>query len=559
MSPTPRWFRRAMCASLATALLSCGDTTEPSGFGRIQVFVVTSGDDLDPDGYVVTVDALEQVPIGATGTTLLTSVPSGRREVGLENVAENCEVLGAHPAIVTVARDRSLTVHLSVRCRATGVQVTVSQIGFDPDGDGFTLLVNGAPVKTLHPGVAVTHGGLEPGSHTVSISGVAANCTVEEPQLQTVTVTRGAATMVHFTVTCQATTGTVRVTVETLGEDFDPDGYVLHLEGGHSAVTTPNGVAHFARVAPGSRTVRIDGVVSTCQVLGDSEQTVDVVVGATAELTFRLSCTRTEVIAFTRGYNGEGRVMIVHANGAGPVTLAHGVDAVWSPDGRHIAFRHVECDPWGYYYYYSLCYVAGLRTASLPDWSLVEVTNGPDGPADWSPDGALLVFARAEHNGSRLHTVRVDGGGLAPLRIDDFGEEVLDPVWSPDGRRIAFACRNASNWDVCVVNVDGSGFRRLTNDAAGDFNPAWSPDGSQIAFTTDGPRIAVIAADGTGRRDVTGGQDPSWSPDGTRLVFVGIGAGISPLDPGLYLVNVDGSGLVRLTADASDRSPSWRR
>jgi Tol biopolymer transport system component len=86
------------------------------------------------------------------------------------------------------------------------------------------------------------------------------------------------------------------------------------------------------------------------------------------------------------------------------------------------------------------------------------------------------------------------------------------------------------------MEPEGSGVRKLT-DAAADGNvaaePVWSPDGTKITFVLSMPEhlgayagdgdIYVMNADGTGMIKLTTGlrdAHPAWSPDGTRIVFV---------------------------------------
>jgi Tol biopolymer transport system component len=122
---------------------------------------------------------------------------------------------------------------------------------------------------------------------------------------------------------------------------------------------------------------------------------------------------------------------------------------------------------------------------------------------------------------------------------------------------------------VYVMNTDGSGIRQLTQlEAAGgpsiDF-PAWSPDGQRIAVvSTRAPTYALyeIAIDDGRVRQLQSSQDfaygrPSWSPDGTRLALSGVRVvnGVRE-NTGIYLVNADGSGLVRLTT-GEDGFASW--
>jgi Tol biopolymer transport system component len=84
----------------------------------------------------------------------------------------------------------------------------------------------------------------------------------------------------------------------------------------------------------------------------------------------------------------------------------------------------------------------------------------------------------------------------------------------------------------------------------------YSPDGTRLAYVKDdltGFHLMTAAPDGTDAQLVTsfdpnGGaaQPPSWSPDGRSLYFVRD----QPSDglvPGIYRVNVDGSGLQRVS------------
>jgi TolB protein len=143
------------------------------------------------------------------------------------------------------------------------------------------------------------------------------------------------------------------------------------------------------------------------------------------------------------------------------------------------------------------------------------------------------------------------------------------PAWSPDHRRIAFASDRDSGDapDIYVMNADGSGVSRLTTDPARDAQPSWSPDGNRIAFTRsdadslDG--VYVMKADGSGQarltEDVSGSADPAWSPNGARIALWGERFEDDVEEPEIYLVNPDGSDVIRLTQspEAPDGYPAW--
>ena len=64
-------------------------------------------------------------------------------------------------------------------------------------------------------------------------------------------------------------------------------------------------------------------------------------------------------------------------------------------------------------------------------------------------------------------------------------------------------------------------------------------------------------ADGTNLLNLTknpvdeGGQ--VWSPDGTKIAFLSARDGI----PGIFVIDIDGTNLIRLTTSNSDYSLAW--
>src|SRR5207237_3125670 len=77
-----------------------------------------------------------------------------------------------------------------------------------------------------------TCAGAASGSHTVTLSGVAGNCSVNGGNSRTVTVPAGGTAPVSFSVSCAAITGTLTVTTSTSGGTPDPDGYTVTVSGG---------------------------------------------------------------------------------------------------------------------------------------------------------------------------------------------------------------------------------------------------------------------------------------------------------------------------------------
>src|SRR6266487_612528 len=123
---------------------------------------------------------------------------------------------------------------------------------------------------------------------------------------------------------------------------------------------------------------------------------------------------------------------------------------------------------------------------------------------------------------------------------------------------IAFAA-TGNDWDIFVMQADGSGRRQLTYDPGPQFDPAWSPGGNKIAFASDREgqlKIYLINPDGTGLVRLTQGEGeyPSWSPDGKKIAFASSRDG----NYEIYVMNADGSNQTRLTNNpAYDMYPAW--
>src|SRR5207302_563778 len=136
----------------------------------------------------------------------------------------------------------------------------------------------------------VSYPGLPAGSHTVAISGVAANCTVSGGSSQTVSVPSGGTATAAFTVTCSAPTGDLTVSASTTGATLVPDGYTVTVDGGSPQAIGINASVSYTNLSASNHTVAISGVATNCTVSGGPSRTVSVPSGSTATTTFSVSC-----------------------------------------------------------------------------------------------------------------------------------------------------------------------------------------------------------------------------------------------------------------------------
>jgi TolB protein len=153
-------------------------------------------------------------------------------------------------------------------------------------------------------------------------------------------------------------------------------------------------------------------------------------------------------------------------------------------------------------------------------------------------------------------------------------------VVSSDGKQIVFGSQREGNFDVYLMNADGTNLRRLTDRTGYNGGPWFSPDNTKIVWRAWYPEteaekmqwrdcmeknyiiafpldLWVMNVDGSNKRMIlhNGATNfaPSWQPDGKRIIFASnmddwhADIGKYGHNFELYLINIDGTGLERIT------------
>jgi WD40-like Beta Propeller Repeat len=108
------------------------------------------------------------------------------------------------------------------------------------------------------------------------------------------------------------------------------------------------------------------------------------------------------------------------------------------------------------------------------------------------------------------------------------------------------------------VDPAGSGLKQLTTGANPAYGPALSPNGKRLVFQRFNVGIFTMNVDGTGlHRLTTNGRDsyPAWSPDGKSIAFVRP----QGLTWKVYVVPSAGGALHRLGQAPPAGRPSWTK
>ncbi len=178
--------------------------------------------------------------------------------------------------------------------------------------------------------------------------------------------------------------------------------------------------------------------------------------------------------------------------------------------------------------------------------------------AQMSSDGKIYYLAPQNDGGSAMdvYVAEIESSSVLQIRnltntTDTEGKISV----SPDGQKIAFTSSlPGDNPQLYLMNSDGTNRTRLAVSSAYIDDITWSPDGNKIAFTsspshTSSPEVYVLDLRNRDYINLSNSvnyasRSPAWSPNSDKIIF------ISDRDSGLsniYVVNVDGSNLTRLT------------
>jgi hypothetical protein len=285
-----------LALSLLAGQISCdGDSgTGPGSLtGRIEIATSTSGANLDPDGFTVTVDGAQNQSIGSNGAAAFSGVAAGDHDVELTGVSANCTVEGDNPRSVTVSGGGVTATAFEITCAPTGaIEVTVSTTGVDLDPDGYLVTVNGSRSQSIGVNASVTFTEVTAAEQTVELTGLAPNCSVGGGNPRSLTVPAGETARTAFAVTCTGTTGSISVTTSTTGVNPDPDGYTVVISRVGGSPIGANATVVIPGLGPGEYEVTLSGLASNCQwapTVG-AVMLATVSVGATTPVTFAVTC-----------------------------------------------------------------------------------------------------------------------------------------------------------------------------------------------------------------------------------------------------------------------------
>ena len=290
-------------------------------------------------------------------------------------------------------------------------------------------------------------------------------------------------------------------------------------------------------------------------------------------------------IAFIR--NGDIWVMDALGTNQRPVCQVSNAEGrlSWSPDNERIVFtrsglvdikgpdltggRHKVYDLF-------MCYLDSAEAGNTKFWTRLTTDLGSRGP-EWNIDGRTIIFWR-DMNANRISS-RYPNYQLCVT--DPAGDSVilLRHDWQQAGRQFLVTPSMNSRGDIAFVFFDElqpgglvvlarndisvplDTIRAMAVEYKGYVAPAWSPDGQWLASVCDNPGdsgLCIVGPDLKTGYLVTpppesayiDRQSPSFSPDSKWITF-------STSDGSIWMCDITGNGLRRLTSPGPDHSPCW--
>ena len=386
--------------------------------GTLEVTSVTTGQDIDPDGYTLTLDNGEIRALQPNHTVHFTDLAAGEYELDLADVTVNCRITGSETRTVSVQDGKTTDVTFNVDCAVVGQMLTrTGSIGGGDiwlmDGDG----TDQVRMTENSEGDLQYHWSTD-GTKFVFTRGISVSndeiFMINPDNFSTTRLTDNSDTDNH--------------------PHWSPDGSLIA----------------FASDRSGDWEV---------WVMDDSgfDPGTNLTNNAARDEDPRWSPDGSK-IAFISDRSGEDRLWIMDADGSNQMQLSTvGADEPrWSPDGSEILFEGGELykiDP------------DGTNQMNLTNNSV------PNMQADWSPDGTMIVYRSGAVGNRDIWLMNADGSNQTNLTNNSNNETY--PSWSPDGKRIVFS----ESADIWAIWYDGTALVNLTDDPNRTATvPIWRPE-----------------------------------------------------------------------------------
>ncbi|UCD63964.1 MAG: PD40 domain-containing protein [Candidatus Zixiibacteriota bacterium] len=225
-----------------------------------------------------------------------------------------------------------------------------------------------------------------------------------------------------------------------------------------------------------------------------------------------------------------------------------------------------------------ICLLDSAQAGNRKYWVRLTHDVGSRGP-EWSSDGRKIIFWK-DMNANTI-SARTPNYQLCTVEPDGSNLEVLRPGWEGEDEQF-LVTPSINQWgdiafvffaemqpgglvilprDEVTLSLDS--IKVLAEKGEGCIAPSWSPDGRWLAVVCQsetGSGLYIVSPDLQQRylvaeppsRTRISNQPPSFSPDSKWLTF-------ATGDNSIWICDITGGGLRRLTSPGKDQAPCWSR
>jgi Tol biopolymer transport system component len=270
-------------------------------------------------------------------------------------------------------------------------------------------------------------------------------------------------------------------------------------------------------------------------------------------------------------------------------------EAYWSFDNKNLVFQStyedwgVECDQ---------IYLLNLEETITPDskQKMLSTGNGRTTCSYFMPDNRSIIYAsthETDENCPPSPERRMDGKYVWPIyesfdifqadlngtiikKLTDSPGYDAEATVSPKGDLIVFTSIRSGDLELYTMNLDGSNVRQITDQLGYDGGAFFSPDGTKLIFRASRPtsdedikiyndllaeglvqptkmELYICNVDGSDLTRITDLGNANWAPffhpSGEKVIFASNHMSKRGFPFNLYMVNIDGSGLEQITFD----------
>jgi Tol biopolymer transport system component len=193
------------------------------------------------------------------------------------------------------------------------------------------------------------------------------------------------------------------------------------------------------------------------------------------------------------------------------------ISPVWTPDGRHVAYRSNKAGSWNLFWRQSDGRGSEERLTTSDKQQI---------PASFSPDGQMLAFSEINPTtGYDMLVLHLNDRTAQPFLRTSFNE--FYGGFSPNGRWLAYGSEESGATEVYVQPYPGPGGKWRVSSGGGDA-PRWNPNGRELFYVSGDKMMAVDVTTagsfsmGTPKMLFEGQGVFNWdiSPDGQRFLMV---------------------------------------